>query len=350
MGVSDKGWCASICAPKKMRFAVVIGVGRGPGALASATATQALLLNHMGDKLGSIRVAVPRLLRSASIAAIADRPDALVIVGGPRTARKAAQVALKERVPVLFLPGARLLQWAKPLWGALPLETMIAALAREDVKPTRIGVGMAGEEIFFGEAQCGVLPQLSEIREAFRQAEALSDGMKVLARIASLGSSMVHPGVRIRCNDSELGKAAALVVTAHGAGPDWRRSKALSCTAWKHSNPIAHANALIRTIAGADWRRVARVERFECDTLSIDARTPWILLDEDPVWFAGQVPFRFLPDALETFVFRGECKPPKQSRSGTAFPSPARLACHAAPTQWNFAPGCGVAMDETALL
>ena len=212
-----------------MRCAVVISVGPGPGALAKATRTQTLLLDHMGENLDSIRLAVPRLLQPACISAIADRPDMLVIAGGPRTARKAGQVAHKERVPILFLPGARVPHWATPLWNSLSLESMIAALARDDVKATRIGVGMAGDEIFFDEAQCGILPQLAEVRDAFCQAEALSDGLKVLARVTSLGSSLMRPGVRIRCDESELGKATALVVTAHGVH---HGSRGLSCTAF----------------------------------------------------------------------------------------------------------------------
>ena len=164
-----------------MKLAVVIGVGTGPEAFTQAAKTQALLLTQMGEKLGSVRIAVPRHLHSACAGAIADRPDVLVVAGGPRTARRAGQVAYQHGVPILFLPGLSSSHWAQRLWGSLSLEAMIAALSREEIGFSRLGVGIAGGEIFFDEARCGLLPQLALTHGALREAEGFSERWRVLA-------------------------------------------------------------------------------------------------------------------------------------------------------------------------
>src|SRR4029453_9802145 len=156
-----------------MNIAAVIDVAPGRAALARATLTQTLLLEHLGLQLGSIRLAVPRLLKVACRAAIAERPDLLVIVGGPRAARRAGQVAHVHRLPLLFLPGLGASYWAHKLWGSLSLEDMVTALAQERLTPLRLPVGRAGRQIFFSTAICGFLPQFRQFRVDLREAGRL---------------------------------------------------------------------------------------------------------------------------------------------------------------------------------
>ena len=113
-----------------MNIAAVIHVAPGLDALTRATQTQNLLLEHLGAQLGSIRLAIPRLFKFACLGAIAEKPDMLVVAGGPRAARRAGQMAYARRLPILFLPGHRSPRWAMRLWGSLSLEEMVAALAQ----------------------------------------------------------------------------------------------------------------------------------------------------------------------------------------------------------------------------
>lgn len=293
-----------------MKFAVVINVGSGSEALEFALKTQGLLLEHVGEKLDSIRLAVPRLLQLACVGAIAEAPDVLVVAGGPRTARRAGQIAYKQGVPILFLPGLRSAIWAKPLWGSLPLEAMISALAREDVRPSRMAVGMAGDQIFFGDARCGLLPQLAEVHSSFFESKTIAESWRSWGRVASLAQSMAHPAVRV-CSGQHDVRASALIVTAQDGRLSPSRSAAqpqsFSCTVWKHRNLAGYMAAALKAATGADWRLAADCERFECDSLTIDMQAaPWIVLDGDPVGCTGPVDFRFLPDAMRTCVFRIE--------------------------------------------
>jgi diacylglycerol kinase family enzyme len=196
-----------------MKFAVVINVGSGSEAREFALKTHSLLLEQVGERLDSIRLAVPRLLQAACISAVAEAPDVLVVAGGPRTARRAGQIAYEQGVPLLFLPGLRSPRWAKPLWDSLPLEAMIAALACEEVSPARIAVGMAGDQVFFGDARVGLLPQLAEVHGSFFESETMTESWRSLGRAASLAQSMAHPAVRI-CSSPHDFWASALIVTA----------------------------------------------------------------------------------------------------------------------------------------
>ncbi len=307
-----------------MKFAVVIGVGPGPAALAQAVKTQSLFLQHMGQKLDSIRLAVPRHLEPACLGAVADRPDVLVVAGGPRTARRAGQIAYEKGVPILFLPGLRSLHWARRLWGSLALDGMIAALAREELRPARLGVGIAGDQIFFGEARCGLLPQLAQLHEAFHETDAFSEGWKVLARAASLRKSIARPSVEIHCQDVGITRAASLIVTAQGFDGTLSRTQSMprlqtfSCTTWKYRGLFTYMAAVLGAAAGKDWRGSTEVEQFECEELKINARDgSWIVLDEEPTWFEGPVVFRFLPNAVRTCAFHLERTAANERGSGS---------------------------------
>jgi hypothetical protein len=293
-----------------MKLAVVINISSPPGALALALKTQALLLEHMGSRLHSIRLAVPRLLDKACLAAIADRPDILVLAGGPRAARRAGQIAHERRVPIIFLPGARPPQWAGKLWGALSVEGLIEALAREEISPVRIGVGSAAGQIFFERASCGLLPQFAQLRESFAQAEGAAEWFAPTSRAANLMRHALRPRLRIACDCSLMCDVSTLMVTAQGffAGASGPQSVAhlhsFSCEVWKHGRPLAFAGAIARAVIGTDWGCGAEAERFDCGQLCVGgSRATWAVLDNDPICFTGPIAFRFLPRAVETFAF-----------------------------------------------
>ena len=146
-----------------MKLAVVIDVGHGDEALKLAVHTQMLLLERLGTRLDSIRLAAPRLLDIAYASALAEKPDVLVMVGCARSARRAGQLAYEQKIPVIFLPGLDAPKWARPLWGTLSLDEMITALARGDIKRVRLSAALAANQVFFHEARCGLLPFLADL-------------------------------------------------------------------------------------------------------------------------------------------------------------------------------------------
>jgi hypothetical protein len=293
-----------------MKLAVVINISSDPGALGFALKTQALLLEHMGPQLHSIRLAVPRLLERACLGAVADLPDTLVIVGGPRAGRRAGQIAHERRVPIVFLPGARRAKWTTRLWGALSLEEMIEALAREEISALRLGMGSAGGQIFFESASCGVLPQVAPARASLAEAEGADEWLAAARSAARLARLFLRPKLRVRCDASVIDGVSTLEVRARGFFPGASGPKSVahlhsfSCEALRHPRATGYAGDLLRALIGGDWTRGAEAEHFDCGRLCVEGRgMTWALLDGDPICFSGPVVFRFLPRAVETFAF-----------------------------------------------
>lgn len=290
-----------------MNIAVVIHVAQGPAALSRATQTQALLLEHLGLQLGSIRFALPRLLKFACLGAIAEKPDMLVVAGGPRAARRAGQVAHAHQLPILFLPGSRSPHWARKLWGSLSLEDMVTALAQEAVTPVPLPAGIAGGHIFFGDAICGFLPQIRQLRDDLTEVESPAAAARLLAEAAAACSLALGPRIGIRCHGGPR-KASAVVVGAH-AGEDTTldagiaRHASFTCAAW-NQGALALARASLRVAAGGDWQSEQEPERFSCTKLSLHAGAKtWLLLDGEAIAFRGPVELSYLPEAVETFAF-----------------------------------------------
>jgi hypothetical protein len=290
-----------------MKLAAIINVGHGPAALKRAVDIQMLLLDRLGTKLDSIRLAGPRLLRQACMSAIAEKPDVLVMAGGPRSSRRAGEIACTYSVPIVFLPDVGTGGWTRHLRGSLSLEDMVLAVAREDFRPIRIDIGMAGKQMFFGQAGCGLFPHLPELHGALEEADTFGEGWHVLTRAAQLAHFLVNPNVHFNCSDSSLRRAAILIITlaepvAQIDGDCEGARASLRCSAI-HYGPLGLLGGLVRSSIGNGWRG-CRTEHFNSAKIRVEAGRPsWILLDGDPVRFEGDVEFRFAPAALQTFAF-----------------------------------------------
>jgi diacylglycerol kinase family enzyme len=291
-----------------MKLAVVINVSPGSAALSRATRTQALLLEHVGSQLDSIRLAAPHLLEFACLGAVAEKPDLLVVAGGPKAARRGAQIAHDRNMPIVFLPGMRFPAWAQRLWGSASLEGMITALARETVTPTHLPAGSADGRLFFDCAACGLLPQIAQLREDFAEAEAFADYVKAIGRAAASARIVYGPKLCLRCRPASSRRAAALTISALGDSTDGSvtRLRALACSTWNFST-LPLVDAAVRAISGGDWQRKGKSESFDCTQVTVDAGAqPWLLLDGEPLRFEGPVQFRLLPKAVKTFTVTAE--------------------------------------------
>jgi diacylglycerol kinase family enzyme len=301
-----------------MNVAAIINVAPGEAALSNATQTQTLLLEHLGSQLGSIRLAVPRLLKFACLGAIAEKPDVLVVAGGPRAARRAGQIAYAHRLPILFLPGHRSPRWARRLWGALSLEDMVSALARGAVTPIQLPAGIARGQIFFGEAICGVLPHIRQLRDDLAEAETVPAAARLLADAAAACGRVFGPKIVIRCDDATREASAVVVGIQHTGGA---RQGSFACKAWRQ-RPLALARASLRAAAGHDWQSPHEPERFNCTTLQLDAGDKtWLLLDGEAIALRGPVELHYLPRTVKTFTFAPERAQPRSPRRDSSRPA-----------------------------
>jgi hypothetical protein len=333
-----------------MKLAVIIDVGHGDEALKLAVRAQMLLLDRLGTRLDSIRLAAPRLLDIAYASAIAEKPDVLVMMGGARSARRAGQLAYEQKIPVIFLPGLDAPQWARPLWGALSLDEMITALARNDIKRVRLSAGLAANQVFFDEARCGLLPFVPELRRGVAETDSFSEGWNSFVRVAEVSYRMVHGGLKFAIPGSRARRATALVLAAGENSPQLGNVGAsqvpvFSGTAF-HYGPLAYVSGLVRGSVGGPWQG-GRQETFTCSEISLHVRPgSWILLDGDPLRVPGPVEFRLIRGAIESCVFAL----PRQSANDNIKRRPLMpygAMGEAGGTLWNFPAPSNVAIHES---
>jgi diacylglycerol kinase family enzyme len=309
-----------------MNVAAVINVAPGQAAFSRATETQNLLLEYLGQRLGSIRLAAPHLLKHACRGAIAERPDVLVFAGGSRAARRAGQVAYTHRLPIVFLPSRNPASWARPLWGSLSLEQIIAALANEDIIPIRLAAGLAGGEIFFGSATCGFLPQFRRLRSDLVETESLAASARVLSAAASASTLAFGRKVQIWCHGApRIASAVTVEVPGQSQGTSTTRSGAFACAAWSR-NTASLAGAKLRAALAGDWQSAYPPARFNCSKVTIQTgpRT-WLLLDGEVIAFGGAVELRYIPKAIQTFAFAAENVRPNTLSRNSFRSAPYRL-------------------------
>jgi diacylglycerol kinase family enzyme len=291
-----------------MHIAAVINVAPGEAALSQATQTQTLLLEHLGSQLGSIRLAVPRLLKPACLGALAEKPDLLVVAGGPRAARRAGQIAYAHRLPILFLPGHRFPSWARNLWGSLSLEDMVTALAKGAVTPLHLPAGVAAGQIFFGNAYCGGLPQLRQLRDDLAEAETLAAAARLFAETAIACGRVLRPRIAVQYEGNSCEASAVMVRAQAGQAHDSDSAPlgSFDCMVWRQG-PWARARASLRAAAGRDWKESDEPERFRCTTLRLDAGVKTrLLLDGEAMALRGPVELRYLPSTVKTFAFASD--------------------------------------------
>lgn len=291
-----------------MKLAVVLEAGPGPDSLAHALKVQDLLLDRRGRALDSIRLAVPRLFRSACIEAVAEEPDALVVAAGEKAARRAGQIAYEHGMPILFLPGIHPPHWAESLWGPLSLEETVASLIHGRLNFVRLSAGLAEGQIFFGNAGCGLIPQVAQLHDEFIQAETFPEAMRALSRAAYAAKKFVHPSAILRCAHSSPLQARGAIISVQSL--DQSKPHAFSCRIWRTDGPLAYLGSLSRAVRGVDWTQGGHPEDFQCSELTVDAgKTSIFVLDQDPIEFHGPVDFQLAKDSIRSYAFlRSEAK------------------------------------------
>jgi len=171
----------------------------------------------------------------------------------------------------------------------------------------RLPAGLAGGEIFFGEAICGFLPQVRQLGSDLAQVETIATGARLIAGTAGAFGLAVGRGIRISCHGAPRCASAIVIGTQgaarHAPNATVARLGAFACECWSNgAAPFARASW--RAAFGGDWKSAQQPERFSCTKLAIEAgSTTWLLLDEEPIAFHGRVELRYLPKALPTFAF-----------------------------------------------
>ncbi len=112
-------------------------------------------------------------MHAAMAAAIAQKPDAVVILGGDGTARHAAELAGPNGPPLILLPGGTMNVLPKALYGPRNWEDAIVAALDEGTVRDLPGA-RAGEHLFFVAGIFGSPALMADAREAVREGKMFS--------------------------------------------------------------------------------------------------------------------------------------------------------------------------------
>lgn len=288
-----------------MRFAAIVNTSAGTTSRIGKGRLRAILSDALGPQLSSIKFVGGRSLCAACDAAIAAKPDALLILGGDGTCRSAAAQAVKTNVPIVLLPGGTMNVLPKRIWGERTLERVLEQVAKGDVRDGTLDMGTANGTPFFVAAAFGLVPVLARVRERWRKAGGLREHVRAAASVPRLSGRIFKPSVRFTHAERDTARAAALVVSVGdadrllpwgGADDDIRRFECVSLDAegWIDLVRLAWHAATV-----GDWREDARIGDFAATEISAHSgRRTWVTLDGEPHAMSGPVILRYRRDAL----------------------------------------------------
>jgi len=245
--------------------------------------------------------AQPRQIPSAVQAAIAARPDLVIILAGDGTARLAAELAGPEGPLIAPLPGGTMNMLPHALYGNVDWPDALRAALTEGVARPVSG-GAIADQHFYVAAILGSPALWADAREAVRFGRlglALAKARRALAHAFATG-------VRFSLDGGARQKAEALTLICPLISRATTDETALEAIALDPHNAGEALRLGLRTLFAdviGDWRadpavRVAHCQRGQAWTRG---RLP-ALLDGEPHWLDSPAEIRFKRHAFRALV------------------------------------------------
>lgn len=265
------------------RYCVVVNSNAGSSALFNEDAMR----KASPESHFEVRTVAAEELKAALDWAFAEKPAAVIVVGGDGTARTAAVRAVETGVPIIPMPGGTMNVLPKIIFGHGDLQRAIDELPL--LKPRALDVGYVAGELFFLSAAFGFAGPMTRLREAVR-----SD--KKLTRVREAGGALMRNiGPSLECRvrwrvPAQRWRGAHSLIVAIGD-----IDRILSPDSEDHGHRLEVAALNLRSIwqmlsfgavflAGA-WRqsprlKIARASRVE---LQLPSNRPLVVLDGEPM-------------------------------------------------------------------
>jgi diacylglycerol kinase family enzyme len=277
---------------------------------------RALFEERLQGQLVSMRIVKPAAIPAALDEALAQHPDAILVLGGDGTARSAAAQLLPKGVPAAFLPGGTMNILPKRLYGEAGIETILDAIAKGNVTEVHLPTGLAGSEPFFVAVTFGFLPHFASVREQLRRARTIGERAQALQHMVRFGARYFEKPVGFMLPDANLRLTSGLAVglgnldTLHPLRAPEDPLDRFECASLDVPNWRALAALSLNALVRADWRKDARVESFTTRMLTVyGGRRVRLTLDGEPHRLEGPVQLRMakqgvlalaLPAVLDT--------------------------------------------------
>jgi len=252
----------------------------------------------------AVRVAdaQPRQIPRAVQAAVAARPDLLIVLAGDGTARLAARLAGPMGPLLAPLPGGTMNVLPKALYGAANWQAALKATL-ERGHPRAVSGGTVGGESFYVAAIIGSPALWADAREAIRFGKfglALTKARRALAHA-------FDRGVKFRLDNAEPRHAEALALICPLVSRAFDEETALEAIALDPHGTGEAIRLGLRTLFSdliGDWRADPAVRTDKCEhgeVWTTTGRLP-VLLDGEPHWMGRRVPISFERNAFQALA------------------------------------------------
>lgn len=268
---------------QQSHYVVVVNTNAGSSARFSEEALKAAAPNATFE----ILAVAPDQLDNAFDKAFADKPSAVIVVGGDGTARTAAARALSTGVPIIPMPGGTMNVLPKIIFGHGDMARAMADIPK--LVPRSLDVGHVGGEPFFLAAAFGFAGPMTRLREATRS-ERKSDRIREAAGalLSNIGPSL-QCRIRWRTPDQKWRSAHSLVIAIGDL------ERVLAPDTEDHGHKLEVASLKLRSVwqmlsFGAafltgGWRKSPRLKivRATRASLKLPSRRPLVVLDGEPM-------------------------------------------------------------------
>lgn len=224
--------------------------------------------------------------------------DALVVLGGDGTARRAAELAKADSPPLLLLPGGTLNMLPYALHGQCGWrEALEAALKTGVVRP--LSAGRANGAAFFVAAVFGEPTRLAQAREALRAGRPLT-GMRLLLNSVRRCFSR---GLRVQADQGPRYRSEALAVLCPAFDGRFEPDGGLEWVQLDPRNGVEAARLGLAALFDR-WRQDPSVQARACGRAEVRAFAGLVpaILDGEPTLLRSPVSITLDPAAARVIV------------------------------------------------
>jgi diacylglycerol kinase family enzyme len=283
-----------------MRVEVIVNIASGSVGRDAPAQAEAILAAHGVE--GPVHAPAEGELETCLRAAIARRPDALLIVAGDGTARAAAEMAGPDGPMIAPLPGGTMNMLPHALYGAIPWPEAMANCLREGGQERMVSGGEVNGRLFFVAAILGSPALWAPAREAARAGRA---GLALIRARRAMRRAF-SSRLRYVLDGRPKGKTEALSLMCPLVSAELRADEqALEAAALDPSSAFDIFRLGVNTVTG-NWRDDPSVIVGRCRVGKVWAggAIPAIL-DGEPVRLDATVAIRFRPKAFRALVPAG---------------------------------------------
>ena len=291
--------------PARFRTAeAVINQASGSVAPGAGAELEAIAREH-GLEI-NVREVAPSEIEGAVRAAVAAKPDLVIVLAGDGTARLAASLCGPDGPVVSTLPGGTMNMLPKAFYGDRSWQDSLRCALADPVVRTVSGGEVSGRT-FYVAAILGAPALWAEAREAVRERHVLTAARRGLraARRA------FHGRLRFSLDGGAVERAEALSLLCPLISRAMEEQTALEAAVIDPANALEAFRLGFRTLWG-EWRQdpaisVRHVHRGE----AYARRTIPAILDGEPIRLSSPAKIRFIPKAFKALEPRRDVGEPR---------------------------------------